>query len=194
MRTTLTTALLVSTAIAAPQATNYATSGTSAGVVPVGGNCTPNQDTCAGGSQCYATNSMLQPRCGNFQAACTINEQCAFNTCNVQQGLCNGFLSSIGGPSSTRSATSYGSVITITSSSASATGTTTISSTRTVTATTTVTGVRNGTMTIRPTGSLRPTESARPSRSVVPYTGSASAAGVGSGLLAVVFAIGAWAL
>lgn len=61
-------------------------------VVPVGGNCTPGITQCALGSNCYATNSMLQPRCGNFQASCTSDQQCAFNTCNLQQGLCNGFL------------------------------------------------------------------------------------------------------
>ena len=63
-------------------------------VVPLGGDCTPGSTLCALGSQCYATNFMLQPRCGNFQAACTSDQQCAFNTCNLEQGLCNGFLSS----------------------------------------------------------------------------------------------------
>jgi hypothetical protein len=33
---------------------------------------------------------MLQPVCGNFQASCKSDSQCAFNTCN--NGLCNGFL------------------------------------------------------------------------------------------------------
>lgn len=61
-------------------------------VIPVGGDCTPNGTPCALGSQCYATNSMLQPRCGNFQASCTSNQQCAFNTCNG--GFCNGLLPS----------------------------------------------------------------------------------------------------
>jgi len=68
------------------------TSNSTGAVVPVGGDCTPGSTQCALGSDCYATNSMLQPRCGNFQAACTSDEQCAFNTCNLEQGLCNGFL------------------------------------------------------------------------------------------------------
>jgi len=59
--------------------------------LPLGANCSPNSTPCANGAQCYATNSMLQTRCGNFQSACTSDAQCAFNTCN--QGLCNGFLS-----------------------------------------------------------------------------------------------------
>ncbi|KZM22195.1 uncharacterized protein EKO05_0002062 [Ascochyta rabiei] len=79
-------------------------------VVPVGGNCTPGITQCALGSSCYATNSMLQPRCGNFQATCTSDQQCAFNTCNLQQGLCNGFLSS----SSSSSASSAPATITST--------------------------------------------------------------------------------
>jgi len=47
---------------------------------------------CALGASCYATNSGLQTICGNFQAQCTSNQQCAFNTCN--NGFCNGVLSS----------------------------------------------------------------------------------------------------
>ncbi|KAF2623174.1 hypothetical protein BU25DRAFT_414683 [Macroventuria anomochaeta] len=69
-------------------------------VIPLGGDCVPGGTPCALGSQCYATNFMLQPRCGNFQAACTSDQQCAFNTCNLQQGLCNGFLSSSSAPAS----------------------------------------------------------------------------------------------
>lgn len=61
-------------------------------VVPLGGDCVPGTTQCALGSQCYATNFMLQPRCGNFQAGCTSDQQCAFNTCNLAQGLCNGVL------------------------------------------------------------------------------------------------------
>jgi hypothetical protein len=60
-------------------------------VVPVGGDCTPGSTMCALGSSCYAVNSMLHTVCGNFQAECTSDQQCAFNTCN--QGFCNGFLS-----------------------------------------------------------------------------------------------------
>ncbi|EMD87188.1 hypothetical protein COCC4DRAFT_34442 [Bipolaris maydis ATCC 48331] len=56
--------------------------------IPLGENCTPGGTPCAGGANCYATNSMLQPRCGNFQSSCTSDAQCAFNTCNG--GLCNG--------------------------------------------------------------------------------------------------------
>ncbi|KNG51786.1 Acetyl-CoA synthetase-like protein [Stemphylium lycopersici] len=70
--------------------------------IPLGENCTPDGIPCAGGANCYATNSMLQPRCGNFQASCTSDAQCAFNTCNLTDGLCNGFIA----PSSTPAAPS----------------------------------------------------------------------------------------
>ncbi|EUC28589.1 hypothetical protein COCCADRAFT_30181 [Bipolaris zeicola 26-R-13] len=56
--------------------------------IPLGENCTPGGTPCAGGANCYATNSMLQPLCGNFQSSCTSDAQCAFNTCNG--GFCNG--------------------------------------------------------------------------------------------------------
>ncbi|KAJ5038986.1 uncharacterized protein L3040_006659 [Drepanopeziza brunnea f. sp. 'multigermtubi'] len=60
--------------------------------LPLGANCSPNSTPCANGANCYAVNSMLQPRCGNFQSSCTSDDQCAFNTCN--EGLCNGFIAS----------------------------------------------------------------------------------------------------
>lgn len=61
-------------------------------VIPIGQNCTPGGTPCAIGANCYAVNSMLQPVCGNFQASCQNDQQCAFNTCNG--GFCNGFLAS----------------------------------------------------------------------------------------------------
>ncbi|KAH6639854.1 hypothetical protein C7974DRAFT_389302 [Boeremia exigua] len=73
-------------------------------VIPIGGDCVPNGVPCALGANCYATNSMLQPRCGNFQASCTSNQQCAFNTCNG--GLCNGFIPSSSASSATPTITS----------------------------------------------------------------------------------------
>ena len=35
---------------------------------------------------------MLIAKCGNFNAACTTDAQCAYNSCN--NGLCNGFIAS----------------------------------------------------------------------------------------------------
>jgi membrane protein implicated in regulation of membrane protease activity len=75
-------------------------------VVPVGEACTPGGTMCALGSGCYAVNSMLQTVCGNFQAQCTSDQQCAFNTCN--EGFCNGFLSSSSSASATVTSTSAG--------------------------------------------------------------------------------------
>lgn len=58
--------------------------------LPLGADCNPNSTPCANGADCYASNSMLQPRCGNFAASCTSDAQCAFNACNTDTGLCTG--------------------------------------------------------------------------------------------------------
>lgn len=68
--------------------------------IPLGENCDPNGTPCAGGADCYAVNSMLQTVCGNFQSSCTSDAQCAFNTCNLSDGLCNGFLATSSAASS----------------------------------------------------------------------------------------------
>lgn len=47
-------------------------------VVPIGDKCTPKGTPCALGASCYATNSGLQTICGNFQAACTSDQQCNY--------------------------------------------------------------------------------------------------------------------
>jgi hypothetical protein len=69
-----------------------------------GAECTPfSKDPsalpCAFGASCYATNSMLITRCGNFQAECTWDYQCAYNSC--QGGFCNGVPLSSSSSSST---------------------------------------------------------------------------------------------
>ncbi|EWC48065.1 hypothetical protein DRE_02644 [Drechslerella stenobrocha 248] len=94
------------------------------GSLPLGAECSSNEQ-CAGGAECYATNFMLLRRCGNFQAGCASDAQCAFNTCN--QGACNGLL-----PSSSATATGPGYTVTspptnngTTGGSGSGTGTTT---------------------------------------------------------------------
>lgn len=89
-------ALAAAASLASAQSSSAAaaTSSLIGQVIPVGQNCVPGGTACALGAQCYATNSMLQTICGNFQAACTSDQQCAFNTCNTQQGLCNGFIAS----------------------------------------------------------------------------------------------------
>lgn len=58
--------------------------------LPLGAECNPRSTPCANGSECWASNSMLQPRCGNFNAACTDSTQCAYNICNTDTGLCTG--------------------------------------------------------------------------------------------------------
>jgi hypothetical protein len=59
--------------------------------LPLGSSCNPSSTPCANGAECWASNSMLQMRCGNFNAACTSDEQCAYNICNTETGLCSGF-------------------------------------------------------------------------------------------------------
>ncbi|KAL5116099.1 hypothetical protein ACEQ8H_005995 [Pleosporales sp. CAS-2024a] len=61
-------------------------------VVPVGQHCTVGGVMCALGASCYAVNSMQQTVCGNFQAQCTSDQQCAFNTC--KNGFCTGVIPS----------------------------------------------------------------------------------------------------
>ncbi|KAF3914776.1 hypothetical protein ABW20_dc0100867 [Dactylellina cionopaga] len=68
-----------------------ATATAAPGTLPVGSECKTSEE-CAGGARCYATNSMLITRCGNFQASCYSDSQCATNTCNM--GFCNGPLPS----------------------------------------------------------------------------------------------------
>lgn len=98
------------TIIALASAASFASGQSS---IPIGEVCTPNGTPCALGASCYATNSGLQTRCGNFQASCTRNEQCAFNTCNQTNNVCDGFLASTSGaavssaPTSTSSAQGF---------------------------------------------------------------------------------------
>lgn len=73
-------------------------SGPVAPTLPLGTACYGSAQ-CANGASCYAVNSMVYPRCGNFQAGCTSDSQCAFNTC--VNGACSGML-----PSSSSSASS----------------------------------------------------------------------------------------
>jgi hypothetical protein len=58
--------------------------------LPLGSPCHRNSTACANGAQCWTSNSMLTPRCGNFNAACTTDDQCAYNACNSETGFCTG--------------------------------------------------------------------------------------------------------
>lgn len=85
--------VLQSTATSSASGAPTSTPTAPAGTVALGEKCDPSKPSqCAGGASCYATNSMLQPLCGNFQASCTTDAQCAFNTCNG--GFCNGLKAS----------------------------------------------------------------------------------------------------
>lgn len=158
-------------------------------VVPVGGNCTPGGTMCALGSQCYATNSMLQPRCGNFQAQCTSNQQCAFNTCN--NGACNGVL-----PSSSMAMSSAAmSSPAARSSSAPAPARSSSAAPPAVSSRPAVVSPPAGNTTMTRTPSVAPTGPAA-SRTSAPaqYTGAASVLNVAGGAMAMLFGGIAFAL
>lgn len=107
MQYTIFTLLATAATLASAQSSSAAASASQnpvGQVIPIGGNCVPGGIPCALGANCYATNSMLQPLCGNFQASCTSDQQCAFNTCNG--GLCNGFIPSSSASSATPTITS----------------------------------------------------------------------------------------
>ncbi|CAL3964019.1 hypothetical protein PZA11_001480 [Diplocarpon coronariae] len=55
----------------------------------LGADCTPGSTPCANGAICYAVTALQQTQCGNFQATCQTNDQCAYNTC--ENGFCSGF-------------------------------------------------------------------------------------------------------
>ncbi|KAI4669600.1 uncharacterized protein J4E88_009882 [Alternaria novae-zelandiae] len=94
MRYTIFTIAAAATLASAQTTSTPAAASPTGTTVPIGSNCTPGGVPCALGANCYAVNSGLIPVCGNFQASCTRDEQCAYNTCNLSDGLCNGFLAS----------------------------------------------------------------------------------------------------
>lgn len=57
--------------------------------LPLGTNCGADEQ-CMNDAQCWGSNAFTIRQCGNFNAACEDDSQCAYNTCN--NGLCNGFL------------------------------------------------------------------------------------------------------
>ncbi|KAF2213525.1 hypothetical protein CERZMDRAFT_7307, partial [Cercospora zeae-maydis SCOH1-5] len=72
-----------------------------AGSIPLGGTCGADEQ-CAGGAQCWANTDFSIRSCGNFNAACTSDSQCAYNTCD--SGLCRGFLPSSAYPANSATA------------------------------------------------------------------------------------------
>jgi len=85
------TATRSSTSMVSSTATATASSTVMAGSLALGSECASDTQ-CAGGAKCYANNAMLIKSCGNFNAECSTDSQCAYNTC--QNGLCSGFLPS----------------------------------------------------------------------------------------------------
>lgn len=70
--------------------------------IPLGGECGADAQ-CMNDAECWGTTAFTIRRCGNFNAACNVSSQCAFNSCNG--GLCNGFLPSSLSSSGTADAT-----------------------------------------------------------------------------------------
>ncbi|KAG8631357.1 hypothetical protein KVT40_000497 [Elsinoe batatas] len=77
------------------------------GTLKLGEQCSTDAQ-CSNGAQCWASNAMLIRRCGNFNAACTKNEQCAYNSCDGR--LCNGPLPSGTAPGPSKPSGPTGSV------------------------------------------------------------------------------------
>lgn len=75
------------------------------GSLLLGETCSDDRQ-CAYGAECWGSTSWLIRRCGNFNAGCSNNTQCAYNTCN--NGLCNGFLASSAWPVATQTKASNG--------------------------------------------------------------------------------------
>lgn len=63
-----------------------------AGSLDLGETCSDDRQ-CKNGANCWGSTAFTIRSCGNFNAACTEDSQCAFNTCS-SSGLCNGFLAS----------------------------------------------------------------------------------------------------
>jgi hypothetical protein len=124
------------------------------GSLNLGDICSDSKQ-CKNGADCFGTTAFTIRRCGNYNAACDNDSQCAYNTC-AGTGLCNGFLE-------TRAV---------------ANGTMT-TSTFVAAATGGYTGVGNGSAVATATGGMKP------SGSGVPFEGSASSMGVAGGVVAV---------
>lgn len=123
--------------------------------LPLGTMCYESAQ-CAGGASCYAVNSMEIPRCGNLEAACSSDSQCAYNTC--VNDFCNGPLSSSSASSGSAStstsistpasatSSSFPSIYTIATLSTACTGMTTVAAPPSGTGTGTISMTGNSTM------------------------------------------------
>jgi hypothetical protein len=68
------------------------------------GQTCSDSSQCKNGAQCWGTTADTIRACGNFNAACTDDSQCAFNTC-ASNGLCSGFLAQSSSSSSAATTT-----------------------------------------------------------------------------------------
>jgi hypothetical protein len=98
-------ALLFAVVTTAVQAQVNAPSGS----LNLGQTCSDNKQ-CKNGAQCYGTTAETILACGNFNAACKDDSQCAYNTCS--NGLCSGFLATSSPTAITASITSKVSLVT----------------------------------------------------------------------------------
>ncbi|CAG8971081.1 hypothetical protein HYALB_00009681 [Hymenoscyphus albidus] len=93
---------------ATPIKSTYSPTTTATGL-PLGAECHRKiAGACANGVECYATNVLLKPRCGNYKAQCTTDDQCAYHLC-VRE-MCVGFKQVNGTRPSTIGLASGGSV------------------------------------------------------------------------------------
>ena len=164
-----------------------------AGSLPLGAECNPfvTPSQCANGVQCWASNAMLIAQCGNFNAECDSDAQCAYNICSG--GLCRGFKPSSEFP--VMSSTSLDVMPAL------STVTGPIAPMPSGTMEHMPSGIVpphmiNGTMTMVPTGtgamSTRPANAT--STGAPQFTGAAAVDNVAGGVMAIVFGAVAWAL
>jgi hypothetical protein len=136
-----------------------------AGSLELGETCSDSRQ-CKNGADCFGSTAFTIRSCGNFNAACENDSQCAFNTC-AGTGLCNGFLETpkpVGNETMT-------------------------TSTMVAAATGGYTGAAgNGSAVATATGGMKP------SGSGMPFEGSASSMGVAGGVVAVLAGIVAFVI
>lgn len=99
---TSTSSAIIITGTTGSQPSGQAPITAAEGSLLLGETCSDDRQ-CANGVQCWGSNAGTIRRCGNFNAGCSNDSQCAYNTCN--NGLCNGFLPSSAFPAFTQSKT-----------------------------------------------------------------------------------------
>ncbi|CAK1362833.1 hypothetical protein CB0940_05006 [Cercospora beticola] len=166
-----------------------------AGSIPLGKPCGASEQ-CVNGAQCWAITNLSIRVCGNFQASCTSDSQCAYNSCNG--GLCNGFLASSDYPANKQTSTgtvSASGAATSAPASSSAALTYAIGSPTSGNAPPVYQPAPTATASLVPViGGGNGTNATTPGSGPTPYTGGAAPESAFAGFAAVVAGIAAWVM